>query len=125
MRRPAGTSAEARASSSRTNKRKANRARKRVLVRFGVGQATHTGFTKNLSERGLFVHTNTVFAPGTTILVEVETPGRSWSFWARVAWAKKVPAQLAHLLECGMGLELIEPGRDWEEFARSWTRTSG
>lgn len=109
----------------RADKRAARRARKRVLVRFGVGGARHTAFTRNLSERGLFLHTNTVFSPGTTILVEVHARDRTWTFWARVAWAKKVPPQLSHLLECGMGVELIEPGPEWEAFARSWTGKAG
>lgn len=113
------------ASAGRADKRVTRRARKRVLVRFGVGSTRYTAFTRNLSERGLFLHTNTVFPPGTTILVEVHALDRTWMFWARVVWAKKVPPQLSHLLECGMGIELIEPGPEWGAFARSWTERAG
>ncbi len=103
-------------------RRRAPRARKRLLVRYGVEEAKHTAFTKNVSETGIFLHTNTVFKPGTTLLLEIAFPQKVWSLWGRVAWAKQVPAQLAHILECGMGVHFLEPAREWTAFIQIWLR---
>jgi len=96
------------------------RARRRVRVRYGVGKTDRRGFTKNLSEGGVFVHTNNVFKPGTTIQVELEIADRKFNMWARVVWAKKVPPQLAHVLDCGMGLCFVNPPAEWIDFYAGW-----
>ena len=93
-----------------------DRARKRTMVRYGIDKADRTGFTKDLSSTGLFIKTNHVFKPGTTIQVELTFPDRTFSMWARVVWAKKVPPQLAHVLECGMGVCFVDPDPDWITF---------
>ena len=105
-------------------KRDIDRTRKRIRVRYGVDKADRTGFTQNVSETGLFVKTNNVFKPGSTIQVEMEFPERKFGMWARVIWAKKVPPQLAHILDCGMGVCFIDPGTDWVEFYMGWKRSS-
>jgi Tfp pilus assembly protein PilZ len=101
-------------------KRIAERTRKRVMVKYGTDKADRMGFTRNLSETGLFIGTNNVFRPGTTIQIQLKFPDREFSVWARVVWAKKVPSQLAHVLECGMGVCFVEPPPDWLEFFRAW-----
>ena len=101
-------------------KRDEGRALKRVMVRYGVDKADRTGFTKNLSETGVHIKTNNVFKPGSTIQVELSFPDRTFSLWARVVWAKKVPPQLAHVLECGMGVRFVEPDKDWIDFYTAW-----
>ena len=105
-------------------KRDIERARKRVMIRYGVESTHKTGFSRNLSETGLFIGTNTVFKPGTTIQVEIDFPKRKFNMWARVIWAKKVPAQLAHLLDCGMGICFIDPTPEWIEHYREWRVTT-
>jgi hypothetical protein len=40
-------------------------------------------------------------------------------------WAKRVPAELAHTLQCGMGVRFINPGGDWEETFESWRAGKG
>jgi hypothetical protein len=42
-----------------------------------------------------------------------------------VAWAKKVPANLAHILDCGMGLYFVDPGQEWTVFFDEWRRKNG
>lgn len=101
--------------------RVAPRARKRLKVRFGVEAVDKTAFTKNLSVGGMCLRTNQVLKPGTTIQLEIHGPDRKYSVWAKVVWAKKVPPQLAHVLDCGMGVRFIEPGEDWLEFCRQWS----
>jgi Tfp pilus assembly protein PilZ len=95
------------------DKRTINRAKRRLMVRYGTSTADKTAFTKNVSETGLFVQTNSVFKPGTTIQVTIQFPDRQFSMWARVVWAKAVPPQLAHVLECGMGVCFIDPSPEW------------
>jgi hypothetical protein len=101
-------------------KRRIKLIRRRLMVKFGTSKADRTGFTKNVSETGLFIHTNTIFQPGSTLQVDIVFPERSFSHWARVVWGKKVPPQLAHVVECGMGVTFIEPDPQWLAFFRAW-----
>ncbi len=107
------------------NKRSLNRAKRRMMVRYGTSNADKTAFTKNVSETGMFLQTNTVFPPGSTIHVQIQFPKETFSMWARVVWAKTVPPQLAHVLECGMGLRFIEPSAEWIAFFHDWAKKSG
>jgi Tfp pilus assembly protein PilZ len=111
--------------SIRSEQRIARRAKRRVMVRFGEKSADRMAFTKNLSETGLFMQTNFVVKPGTVLSVELHFPDRKFSMWARVVWAKRVPPQLAHVLECGMGICFLEPTPDWLSFFRDWSRSVG
>jgi len=97
-----------------------DRARKRVMCRFGVDKTDRTGFTMNLSETGVFVKTNNVFKPGTTLQLQLVFPDATYSMWGRVIWAKKVPPQLAHVLDCGMGICFVDPTPEWLEFYARW-----
>jgi len=90
------------------------------MVKYGTDKADRTAFTKNLSETGLYIGTNHVFNPGTTIQVELKFPDRTFNMWARVIWAKKVPPQLAHVLECGMGICFVDPSPEWMEYYDRW-----
>ena len=107
-----------------SEKRQIRRAKRRVMVRFGTRTPDKTAFTKNLSETGMFLQTNTVFKPGTTIQVQAEFPDQTFSMWARVVWAKKVPPQLAHILGSGMGVCFIDPAPDWLKFYQHWAKDS-
>lgn len=109
---------------TRGEKRATNRARKRLMIRYGLHGPERTAFTKNVSETGLFLQSNMVFKPGTTIQVQLEFPDRQFSMWARVVWSKKVPPELAHILECGMGICFIDPSSDWLAYFKDWTRQS-
>jgi len=107
------------------DKRTHSRAKRRMMVRYGLSTAEKTAFTRNVSETGLFVQTNQVFKPGTTIHVQIQFPKEAFSMWASVVWAKVVPPQLAHVLECGMGVCFIEPSPEWIAFFREWKKKNG
>lgn len=109
------------ASGPRKEGRAKGRAHKRLLVRFGTHSPEKSAFTKNVSDTGLFLQTNSVCKPGTTIQVLMQFPDREFSMWARVVWAKRVPPQLAHVLECGMGICFIDPSPEWLDYFRRWT----
>jgi Tfp pilus assembly protein PilZ len=108
-----------------SDKRAHNRAKRRIMVRYGASAAEKTAFTKNLSETGLFLQTNQVFKPGSTIHVQIQFPKETFSMWARVVWAKTVPAGLAHVLECGMGVCFIDPSAEWIAFFHEWKKKAG
>jgi len=97
-------------------KRKKGRVRKRLKVRFGVDRPERMAFAKDLSERGIQISTNSVLPPGTTLQIELTFPDRTFTLWARVAWAKQVPHRLAHTLPCGMGLDFLEPDPEWQAY---------
>ena len=52
--------------------------------------------------------------------VELAFADETVSLWAQVVWAKKVPAELAHTLHCGMGVRFVNPGPDWEAAFERW-----
>ena len=52
--------------------------------------------------------------------VELIFPDRTFKLWARVIWAKKVPPQLAHILDCGMGVCFSDPSADWVDYFADW-----
>lgn len=95
------------------------------MVRFGVRNADRTAFTRDISETGLFIKTNSILKPGSTVQVSLQFPDKTFSLWARVVWAKKVPTQLAHILDCGMGVCFIDPPVDWIEYCRVWKARIG
>jgi Tfp pilus assembly protein PilZ len=101
-------------------KRVKDRAKKRLMVKYGLDKADRTAFTKNVSEAGMNLKTNHVFKPGSTLMLEVHMPDKVFSLWARVAWAKKVPPQLAHVLDCGMGLSFVEVPPEWNAYFKQW-----
>lgn len=111
--------------SGRGYERVSTRARRRMMVRYGIQKTERTAFTKDISETGLFIKTNAVFKPGTTIQVAIEFPDQTFTLWARVVWAKKVPGQLAHILDCGMGVCFIDPPADWISFCKAWKAKIG
>lgn len=106
-------------------KRGPDRAKRRILVRFRKDATDRQGYSKNLSATGVFVQTNMVGAPGSVIQVELEFPDAKFAMRARVAWAKKVPPQLAHILECGMGLQFVDPPPEWPAFYAEWRKKVG
>jgi Tfp pilus assembly protein PilZ len=86
------------------------------MVRYGTRQTDKTAFTRNISERGLFLQTNSVLMPGSTIQVRIQLPDREFHMWAKVRWAKKAPTQLVGIIAAGMGIKFIEPPPEWLDY---------
>lgn len=99
------------------------RTRGRLRARFGTTTLDRMAYTNNVSLSGAFVKTNNVLRPGTTIQIELEFPDRKLTLWAQVVWAKRVPAQMAHILPCGMGVRFINPGPEWSETFGKWQQS--
>jgi len=90
-------------------KRKNDRLRKRLKLRYGVRNATSLAFTENFSETGIFIRTVNVMMPGTKLLVELELPDiTSVICEVKVMWSKRVPGSLSHLQKGGMGVMITK-----------------
>ena len=111
------TSAARRASSvSSIDKRKDRRTLRRIMVRYGTRETDKTAFTRNVSERGLFLQTNSVLMPGSTIQVKIQLDDRVFHMWAKVRWSKKAPPQLMGIVAAGMGIKFVDPSPEWLEY---------
>ena len=91
------------------NRRTFNRQRKRIKIRFGIGEATKLAYTEDISDTGIFVKTMHIPPINTRLLVEFSPEERGLvRIEARVMWAKKVPATVFHLAKkAGFGLRFI------------------
>ncbi|OGU13986.1 MAG: pilus assembly protein PilZ [Geobacteraceae bacterium GWC2_53_11] len=91
------------------DKRDIRRIKKRITIRFGIDDAARVAFTEDISMTGLFIKTPNVIPPNSKIRIEIELPDRPLvSLDARVMWAKKVPANLFHLVKkSGMGVRFL------------------
>jgi hypothetical protein len=91
------------------DKRDIQRVNKRIIIRFGINEAERIAFTENVSMAGMFIKTPNVIPPNTRIAIEFLLPdGHKIKLEARVMWAKKVPANLFHLVKkSGMGVRFL------------------
>jgi len=92
-----------------TEKRDIKRHKKRLSIRFGIGEATRVAFTEDISATGMFIKTPNVCPPNTKILIEFTLDDTcKVEVEARVMWAKKVPQNLFHLVKkSGMGIRFL------------------
>ena len=88
------------------------------MVKFGLGTIDRVAFTGNVSESGLHLRTNRVLGAGSKIEVELKLRDSTFTIQARVAWAKRVPPQLARVVPCGMGIRIVDRNQEWIDFVR-------
>lgn len=95
------------------------RLRRRIALRFGAGEATHLGFTEDISPAGLFIKTSHAVAPETRLTVTlILQENRTVTLEGRVMWAKDVPTQMVQMVKkSGVGLK-IERFVEGEELYR-------
>jgi hypothetical protein len=108
-------------------KRDIIRLRKRMSLRFGIGEALRVAFTEDISPDGMFIKTTNICPPGSLIKIELAlTETSTVSMEARVIWAKKVPPQMIHVVKkCGMGVRILRFLAGEEEYARTCAALSG
>ena len=92
-----------------TDKRDIRRIKKRITIRFGIDVAVRVAFTEDISMTGMFIKTPNVAPPNSRVKIEFDLPeGSRVELDARVMWAKKVPANLFHLVKkSGMGVRFL------------------
>jgi hypothetical protein len=91
------------------DKRDIRRIRKRIAIRFGVGEPVRAAFTEDVSMTGMFIKTPYVIPPNSKVFIELLLPdGCKVEIEGRIMWAKKVPANLFHLVKkSGMGVRFL------------------
>jgi hypothetical protein len=102
-------------------KRARNRIARRLFVRFGQEQVINIGFTGDISLTGIFIKTNTIFAPGSILKMEIELAGsKMLHLRGTVMWAKRVPTTLSrHIKKSGMGVRIMQPSEEYVKFVSS------
>ncbi len=102
------------------DKRREKRKISRTKIKFGDETCDKTAFTSNLSPKGFFVRTNRVHRPDTVLQFEfVLSDGEVVHIEGRVVHASRVPANLARLRRCGMGIEIIEENQNYINMLKS------
>lgn len=91
------------------DQRDIKRIKKRFSIRFGIDEAVRVGFTEDISTTGMFIKTPHVITPNSRIIIRFDLPDAAGvELEARVMWAKKVPANLFHLIKkSGMGVRFL------------------
>ena len=91
-----------------SDKRRIKRNRKRLPIKYGVGEASRLGYTDDLSDTGLFIQAAIIQSPNTVLKMELTTPGGEVvALTGRVMWAKRIPPSLVRRLKGGMGISLL------------------
>ncbi len=80
-----------------------------MSIYFGIDEAVRVAFTEDISMTGMFIKTPNIIPPNSKIKIEFDLPeGSRVKLEARVMWAKKVPANLFHLVKkSGMGVRFL------------------
>ena len=102
-------------------KRTKNRIARRLFIRFGLDDVLNIGFTGDLSITGIFIKTNTIFAPGSILTLEMELPdSKIVHLKGTVMWARRVPPSLVrHIKKGGMGVRVLQPSEEYLKFVSS------
>lgn len=91
-------------------RRRHSRTRKRYSVRFGPGDLAHNGYTQDVSEGGLYLLANVIYAPNTVLLLQIEYPEKTLTLRGIVRWSKDLPPAFRRNLRGGMGVEFTAAG---------------
>ena len=100
------------------DKRRAQRFRKRLKLRFGIEHPSRLAFTDEVSLTGMSIRTPHVLPPGSMIVIELHLPDDTAILLkGRVMWGKLVPAPLVQQVKkAGMGIRILEILSDGETF---------
>jgi hypothetical protein len=93
--------------SAAADRRKMDRNRRRVSVRYGDEQARFLGYTQEMGDKGLFLQGNQIYPPGTVLNLDLEMPEGTRSARGIVRWVKEVPPAFRRSMRGGMGIELL------------------
>ena len=88
-------------------RRRIDRNRRRVSVRYGDEKARFLGYTQEIGEKGLFLQGNHLYPPGTELRMDLELPEGTRSARGIVRWVKEVPPAFRRSMRGGMGIELL------------------
>ena len=90
----------------------------RLPVRYGPAGPAANAWSRNVSERGIYIDTDYAYNVTARLSLAVESPSLTFTLRGEVIWAKRrSPNEQAVGIQ-GMGLELLRPGHDWLQFCR-------
>ena len=107
---------------STVERRRHERFRTKLQVRYGTISCDLTGPVDKLSLSGLCIRTNEVYPAGTRIMMQIEFPERTIHQSGEVVWAIRVPEEQMSTMMCGMGIQFIDPGAEWVQFFSDWRK---
>jgi Tfp pilus assembly protein PilZ len=93
---------------SEAERRKRDRKRQRIPVRYGPESGLHLGFTTDFGGAGLFLQGNILYPPGTVLQLTLDLPEGPRMLRGKVQWVKQVPPAFRRSLRGGMGVKLVE-----------------
>jgi len=105
---------------SRAEKRLHDRLEVRLEVHYDINDLNRCAIAENISEGGLYLNTNDVFAPGTRLSLRIEFPERTIVHHGEVVWSIRAPEHARRTLMCGMGVQFLDFGTEWAGFFKSW-----
>lgn len=90
----------------------------RVPVKFGInGNCSSSGLAIDLSDTGMYIKTNTVYPPGTTLDIEVIHDEKKFYAIGTIVWAKKVPPNLMYSnIKAGIGILFKNLDNEFKSF---------
>src|SRR5262252_2376849 len=88
-----------------SERRRRARLKKRYVVRFGLGDLAHSGYTQDVSETGACILANATFPPNTILVVQIDYPEKAVTLKAIVRWCKDLPPAFRRNMRGGMGVE--------------------
>jgi len=102
------------------DKRGLRRIRRRLSLRFGTDAPVRMAFTEDVTDRGMFIKTTNLYAPGTRIAIELIMPDETRvRITGSIRWTKKVPPNMIHLVrKAGMGIKILQIESGEEHFRR-------
>ena len=80
-----------------------------------IGKKNQPGrisFITDISDGGICLKTNTVFAPGTMVYILITIDGVSYEVEGIVAWGNNAPPALAHQVKGSMGIRFTEINKE-------------
>jgi len=93
-------------------KQESKRARKRVEVKYGLGEPQFIGYSGNVSRTGMMVRAIRVFAPGTILKLELKFPDTVVRLRGQVIWARGGSVAWLSTGRVGMGVTFLDAPED-------------
>lgn len=95
-------------------KRARQRRKTRLSIRFGAERTDKMGLITDVSARGIYIATNAILPPGSTVRVQVPVPGgEPMQLDGRVMRARRVPPAFVMISTGGMGVRLQHVPAGW------------
>ena len=100
------------------DQRRTERCQTALVVRYGAASIDRCDTVADISEGGVCIRTNDVYAVGTRLQMLIEFPDRTVHQRGEVMWAIRVPEHLRDSMLHGMGIQFLDPEPGWSAYFR-------